>query len=73
MLRSSQFVKMFFPLFAAATSNLSWRHLAYVAQAAKPALFAARRRVFVFSRTGQGFASSAGLAACATYVLRNIR
>ncbi|MDR1012199.1 MAG: hypothetical protein LBM04_13930, partial [Opitutaceae bacterium] len=40
--------------------------------AAKPALPAARHRVLVFFRTGRGFASSAGLAACATHAPRNI-
>jgi hypothetical protein len=57
-----------------------------VARAAKPAspvacfacrLFrlspVARRRVFVFFQTGRGFASSAGLAACATYARRAAR
>jgi hypothetical protein len=48
--RETSVVKMFFPLFAAAPQafGLPWRHRLNVAQAAKPALLVARRRVFVF-------------------------
>jgi hypothetical protein len=51
LLRNISYSLIFFPLFSAApqASGLPWLHRSNVAQAAKPALSVARRRVLVFS------------------------